>query len=140
MGVALFLDAQLTRAFLIKTDPFVDIFAAIGRVDEIVVERMKIYPSARAKGDPGDMLNIEFMTGQVVGGIRFKQGDVVKVTGYLPHEWKKILPKEIVHERALRMLQPDERKKIDLPKAKKTQLDVLDAVALGLVHVRRLFI
>ncbi len=130
LGVAVFREAVLTRAYLVPTK---DIFMALPQCDEVVIEKMQVYPG---KSVADKLIELSIISGEIAGAMFNAYG--TKATYYLPREWKGQLPKGVSHDRLRNQLTEDEFSRIQLPRAKKTQLDVLDAVALGLSHLRKI--
>lgn len=91
----------------------------------VVCEFPKVYPRGKSKGDPEDLLQLA----AVVGAIG---PDVI----YRPYEWKGQTPKVISIARTQAALTDEERARVRLPRNKKHQLDVWDAVGIGLYHLR----
>ncbi len=136
-------DAELVWARGVKEQPdltlnrrwrgMVDaVVSALVGAFTIAIELPQVYDRSRSKGDPNDLVQLA----AVVGGIVDRM--VVPATIYLPREWKKQVPKKIMCERVEGRLTPEERARVELPNNKKLQLDVWDAVGIGLHHLGRL--
>jgi hypothetical protein len=137
-GVAVFYDGILERAFLAETN---EIRAAVKRVsgdhamfgiDIVVVEKMQVY---RGKTVAADIINVATVAGVIAGAIHYAYG--AQMIFYEPRAWKGAIDKATCHDRARAALTPAEIARIELPRAKKTQLDVWDAVSLGLAHLKK---
>jgi hypothetical protein len=129
VGIAIFQDAILDVAYLLKTS---EVFPnGIPAADEVVVEKMQVYRGSIA----APLVELAIISSEIAGAIKFGSG--ARSIYYLPSHWKGQLGKDVCHARARAALAPFEIARIELPKAKKTQLDVMDAVALGLFHLRK---
>lgn len=72
----------------------------------VIIELPKVYPNAKAKGDPNDLIKLAVQ----VGGYRerFRScGTIVNL--FWPHTWKGTLPKDIHHARIHGELSPQEQ-------------------------------
>jgi RNase H-fold protein (predicted Holliday junction resolvase) len=100
---------------------------------QLVIELPQVYQGSKQTGDPNDLIDLA----AIVGGICaiMQCGPETKI--YKPREWKGQAPKEIIHERARKRLSTAELAAMVLP-AKSLQHNVLDAVAIGLVYLRRM--
>ena len=107
-------------------------FIGARSVAQLVVELPQVYIQARQKGDANDLIQLA----AVVGGlcVAFEHA-AHKV--YLPAEWKGQCPKEIIHERAMKRLSPQELQVITC-RRKPLMHNVKDAVAMGLVFLARM--
>jgi len=83
----------------------------------------------------GDLITLAFRAGVIVGLQR--RPDVVV---YDPHSWKGGVPKPIHHKRVLSVLTPEENALLQQTKPAMHNLspDMLDAVGLGLFHLKRM--
>lgn len=102
----------------------------------VVVERPKVYPGPRQKGDQNDLIAIAIVGAMVAGAIASNAAFIY------PDEWKGQMPKDVCHRRIERRLDSDELKKLDdLPpetaKGKGARHNGLDAVGIGLFAVWR---
>lgn len=138
-GVARWLDGVLQDAFLTKTDDLLDLAESLTPCHELVIEKMQVYRGSIAKW----LIDISLASGEFAGCMRAQTalkdhwGEDLKVTYYLPASWKGQVKKKVDHERLRAALSPEELGRIRLPKAKKTQLDVMDAVSLGLAYLQK---
>lgn len=112
--------------------------AALGEpIDELVIELPQVYrdgnQSQRKRGtDPNDLIHLACVVSAVSSTFATIDQRVV-----LPAEWKQQVPKEIMHERAMKRLGPQEVAR--LPKLPKSKLhNVLDALSIGLTESKRL--
>lgn len=96
------------------------------RPDVLVIERPQVYDARHSKGDPNDLITLAITVGRLI-----ERMDATTVLTPLPREWKKQLPKDICHKRALAVLSPDERRLLV------SDHNALDAVALGLWYLKR---
>jgi hypothetical protein len=101
---------------------------------KIVIEKPQVYPGARAKGDPNDIVDLAI----IVGACASILSDARVV---YPGQWKGQVPKTVHHARAISKLGTIERDFFvktlqDVHKTK--QHNVYDAVALGLWALGRL--
>ena len=141
-GLAVYDDHELTSAWLVKGDSWYDTARAAydsleGRYPamflphaEFVLERPQIYPEAPF--DQNDLVTIAMMVASLQGYLQS-----YRVIEYLPKQWKGQVPKEIMFERIWEKLSLEERSRVELPRNKKHQLDVKDAIGLGRHHLER---
>lgn len=108
--------------------------------DVVVAEVPRIYPMRRSKGDPNDLIQLACLAGAAVAVGRCC-GRFVE-----PRLWKGTIPKPekradwtkyIVHKRVLPILDETEAS-LYLAEAPVGRLDMIDAVGLGLWHLKRL--
>jgi hypothetical protein len=126
MGWACFLHGHLVNA---GVDGPSQILHYIIGADVIVFEHPEIYPARMGKGDPNRLLGLVKQIGFIQG--RAKQACIFHE--YLPCQWKGQLPKHIVQRRARATLTD-----LEGPIPPACQHDTWDAIALGLVFLRRL--
>lgn len=90
----------------------------------------------------GDLITLAFRAG-VIAGIQHQRDLVV----YDPHGWKGSTPKPVHHRRVLSVLTDDEQKLVAkqtkhtiLPETDQPKVspDMLDAIGLGLFHLKRM--
>lgn len=103
-------------------------------VTELVIEIPVVRRMGKSKGRPSDLIDLAFVAGMWAGC----QPSVETVAKYRPEQWKGQLPKHICHARACAVLSPAELEHV--PRLAKTrgQLDMYDAISIGLVHLGRL--
>jgi hypothetical protein len=144
LGIAVFKDAVLERAFLADTPRFEEPWMkpnfcslhGLHHVNELVIEKPQIYVAARSKGDPNDLIDLALVAGGLAG--IFRVMNQLPVIYYRPSEWKKQAPKNVVTERTLASLSPFEIDHIKLPRAAKTLgHNVYDAIGIGLAHLHK---
>jgi len=99
-----------------------------GVVREVIIEWPQIY--RHSKGDPNDLL----LLAGVAGIYTQKYSHSSKIVLYKPAQWKGQIPKPIHHKRIIERL-GSAIDRVELPKNKKLQADVWDAVGLGLYHL-----
>jgi hypothetical protein len=80
-----------------------------------------------------DMVGLALSAGELVGLL-----DVAKVTYYMPSQWKGQIKKEQHHPRIQAELSIYERECVELTKNKKNNLDIWDAVGIGLFYLKRM--
>lgn len=108
-------------------------------VNEITIERPQVYAPSRSKGDPNDLIDLAIVAGRWIGlypsAAIVCTGDRI---GVYPRDWKGQLPKRVTERRARGALEPSELEIV--PKIARTSggSDMWDAIALGLVRLRRL--
>jgi hypothetical protein len=105
----------------------------LSKIDELVMEFPKVYPGTRAKGDPADLLELAGVAGTLAGMVE----STTRTTIYLPREWKGTSPKEKHQAHHYKLLSPHEKQLVDAVKPKSLAHNALDAVLLGLFHVRK---
>ncbi len=138
-GVAIWEDDILQHASV--ADP--DAIAILG-LEELVIEMPFIYPRGKRNHktgvdraiNPNDIVRLALCVGRITG-VATTISDP-KIVYYKPFDWKHQLPKDVHHERIKRALSEVELARCELPKAKKAQLDLWDAVGLGQFHVQQL--
>ena len=137
-GVALFeTTGRLTAAWLATGDNWKETADDVRfgmpvsavRVSQVVVEKMQWYPENPVPVE--DLIILSLMAGRV-GGLFASSVLVDGNHEYLPRTWKKQVPKKIMIERIKAKLSKDEHSRVKLPKDKKQQLDVYDAIGIGL--------
>jgi hypothetical protein len=98
-------------------------------VTEYVIEVPQIY--RMSKGDPNDLIDLAGV-GAWVGAL----SRASKAFSYKPREWKGTVKADVFTERIRTWLTPDEVASIE-PCAKSLEHNVIDAVGLGIVHLRK---
>ena len=131
-GVAYWENNLLKQAQLVPSASMMQFIYCIP-CDQIVIEKMEVIRRRTPK--PADLIDLSLISGEFAGAAWAYHGAIVVY--YTPSEWKKSLPKDVTHERLLKTLTVEEQKNIHLPKNKKKALDVLDACAIGLAHIRK---
>ncbi len=97
----------------------------------VVIERPTVYP--RSPVPPNDIVELAITAGGLACSF---DGPVEWV---LPRTWKGTIPKEIMAERIIMALTPKERSVLDGVKcAASARHNVIDAIGLGLWHLKRL--
>lgn len=142
IGLAEFRDGVLYNAHLEPTKDFIeerlnklgfypiDVYKG-NWTYEVVVEKMQVYRGSVA----APLIELAIISSEIAGAMRYVYGSTSVY--YRPAEWKGSATKDVIHDRARAALTPEEISRIELPRAKKTQLDVWDAVSLGLAHLRK---
>jgi len=113
-------------------------------VNQIVIERPWIYPRGKRDHKTGldrqinvnDILGLALIVGEIAGSVRETHG--AEVVYYKPSDWKGQLPKDVHHQRVKIALSAAEGERVVLPRAKKAQADLWDAVGLGQYHNQQL--
>ncbi len=101
----------------------------------LVIEGQQVYRGAPSNVDPNDLLEVAGASGAVVGALKPE-----RVIAYLPRDWCGRVRKVERHERLRAELQHrglDEQCRIQEPRNKALSHNVLDAVALGIFHLKR---
>lgn len=133
-GVAIFFDGELHRAHLAKTSEIRETVERLPNcIDVVAVEKMQVY---RGQTIAADIINVATVAGAIAGAVHYAHG--AQMIFYEPRAWKGQVDKAVIHNRARAILSDVEWARIELPRAKKTQLDVLDAVSIGLHHLRKM--
>lgn len=144
-GLALFSgDGTLLAAELVdgyasthKSVEWIEMGRAVARrlavqVDELVIERPKIYGSfSKFKGDQNDLLDIAAVVGAICAKV-----NAVNVVTFLPSDWKGQQPKEVTQRRVKLTLSDAEWAKVKLPQ-KSLEHNVYDAIGIGLAHLQK---
>ena len=142
-GVALFeTSGKLMTAWLAEGKDWRDTADCVMRrlpvsavnVSAVVIEKMQIYESTPL-AHANDCITLSLTAGRVTGLFSGWVGD--NTFEYTPRTWKGQVPKGIHIERIKEELTDPETRRLQLPKDKKKQLDVWDAVGIGLYHLRK---
>jgi hypothetical protein len=147
-GAAVFTDGKLVAAAYVKNPlrtgnrareaatmaEAVRDWALARDVDEIAVEWMKVYWGDEGGKDPNDLLALCGI-GAAVAALTGAE-----TTSYLGSEWKRTLKKEPCHARIRLRLDPREKGVAEAAVRAAGSLghNVMDAVGIGLHHLRRL--
>jgi Holliday junction resolvasome RuvABC endonuclease subunit len=144
VGLARFRDGTLRDASMIKTTPrelFEDRIDTISKQTalfvgeepvDLVIEYPQIYKGTR--DDPNQLLKVAAALGASLSQI-VRASSVVY---YLPRQWKGQMPKVTHNEMVMDLLTDEEHDVITKCKVSPSLLhNVLDAVGLGLHHLRR---
>ena len=108
-------------------DPIGEFVPQAGLVQLLVIEKPQVYKNARARSS--DLVDLAVSTGRIAAPYE-------NVVYYLPREWKGQTPKGIHHARIVSALSEYERRA--LPKRKGELKHVLDAVGIGLYHMKQM--
>lgn len=150
-GCALWEDGEMVRAWL--DGPLIDTQLPNGVITEIAIEIPVVYSrlktalqdggrSVGGKGkkkpvDPNDLVDLAFFGGINLGRmLAFHPGASSK--RYKPAEWKGQVPKAVMNRRVVRRLTDEEHSRIERPGALSLEHNILDAVGIGLYHLKRL--
>jgi len=145
-GVAFFKDHTLVDAWLQTSlcwrDTARDIRDELSRRHapwlenlQIAIEVPQIYTGAKQKGRQSDLIDVTLMAGMLLGVM---QSFTAGVQVFQPAEWKGSVPKEVTEARVRERLSPDELARVRLPKAKRLQHNVYDAIGIGMYAQGRL--
>lgn len=104
----------------------------LSAVDTLVLEVPQVYWGAKRGGNPSDLIQLAGVVGAVSFGI-----PAFKKPCFLPREWKGQTPKDVHNKRVLAELGALEVESIE-PCGKTLLHNVLDAVGLGLFHLKRI--
>lgn len=144
-GAAWFEDGTLTSAMYLRTTDeestgakawwrMVSAFRDYtSSVDTLVLEVPQVY--RMSKGDPNDLVAVAGTAGAIIGAYYELAQDVVS---YLPRQWKGNVPKAVHNQRVLADLTATETKSIQYPKQASLKHNVIDAIGLGVFHLRSL--
>lgn len=145
-GVALWTDGKLSRATLVSSfigarEPVADRVVAMARAVEkwmnvpffkkAIVEYPRTYGGRSRKGDANDLI-LEALVSGAIATLPELNSRLV-----LPQEWKGTAPKGVTEERCHLDLSEDEIGRVVLPKSRKRQSDVWDAVGIGLWWLKK---
>jgi hypothetical protein len=146
-GASLWLDGKLHRAWLVKGLPIrkdrsypnawkvmaENVCKEVGGLAlELVIEFPISYPQKHLqKGDQNDLIQL----GAAVGAIVDKLS--LPTTMIYPRDWKKQLPKDVCAKRIDSRLSEEEKRAIELPKAKSYHHNLIDGIGIGLHHLKR---
>lgn len=106
---------------------------------QLVIEIPRVYPRS-GKGDPNDIIELAMKAGEIRGYYRHLG---MKVREVYPRTWKGTVPKDVHGARVLAALTDIERSLLEKVKVTKTNANgynhnELDAVGLGLWHLKRM--
>lgn len=101
---------------------------------EGVIEQPQIYRTAHQRGSQSDLIDLASVVGAVAEALA-QRG--VRSTYVLPRTWKGQLSKEISEGRSRKLLNSDERERINLPTQAGLRHNVWDAIGIGLWAVKR---
>jgi hypothetical protein len=158
-GIAVFIEGTLDYAFLAKGEGPPDV--ALDVADKLcprytypetavfvseypqIYQAMRVVSGARKRvsfGDPNDLLPLAQCVGAVQIALIFRRlvWSTKHCKTYLPREWKGQVPKDIMIKRIQERLAPDERTRVEHPRAKSLSHNVWDAVGIGLRTLGRL--
>jgi hypothetical protein len=134
-AVAFWAEGELVKISVIDRDGIHLDCAIVDTAKTAVLEKMAWYPG-RPNSSPKDLIEVSLFGAYVAG--RLTDG---KVTAVLPQVWKGSVSKAISHKRIESKLRPAElvvlHDYLDTRGAKKRQLDVMDAIGIGLWQLRR---
>lgn len=100
---------------------------------DLIIERPQVYPHAKLRGDPNDLIDVALTAGAVFAMALIPYADFVR-----PRVWKGTRPKNIQCAAIEAALRPHERHVLDrcgLPSHKRH--NVVDAIGIGLWKVGR---
>lgn len=101
-----------------------------GGLRAVVLETQRVYPAARQRGDPNDLLELM----GVAGAMNFPPAPRYS---YAPREWKGQMPgDDFIRERIRPLLSDEEEAAIS--GASSVRHNAYDAVGLGMFHLGRL--
>jgi hypothetical protein len=141
-GIALWQEGIMISATLLRgnhwtevADSAAEFFSGIP-LDQIAIEKPQVYVRSRSKGDPNDLIDLALAAGAIAQALRILSPNAT-IHEYKPAEWKGQLPKDLCVERTRFALTDDERKRVNLPRAKSLAHNVYDAIGIGLKHLKR---
>lgn len=137
VGWALFYNGGLSLCGLLRFDGFeyADLQKESGCPDAVIIERPKVYPQRRQKGDPNDLIDIAFTGGSIAAHVKHACG-FANIHTVTPRDWKGTVPKEISHSRITKSLLASEQdyeiySKYTTGIPKSLQHNVMDAIGMG---------
>ena len=104
-------------------------FEHVGRFETIVIEKPVVYDTKSQKGDQQDLIGLAIVVGALTSALAPYAQGFLHVT---PAQWKGQTPKKVTEQRARKALTEDELAVVELPRGKKGQTDVWDAIGIGL--------
>jgi hypothetical protein len=128
-GIAVFANDHLTHVWHVSDMGEAEIMAPL-EGERVIIERPTIYPKMRVP--PNDILTLAIRVGRYQ---EWYESQGARVTLVEPRTWKGQVPKPIHHKRILAKLFTNELRALG---EYRTQIDVLDAVGLGLWALKRL--
>lgn len=141
VGAGAGVDHWLLRAGYVNGDSAPDALqAALRWLDGLKVtlavgEIPRSYDVQNQKGDQNDLIGVALALGRLLGAAAYSEHLVT------PAEWKGQVPKKVMHQRIRNTLERDERTALDRglsAVSPSLQHNVLDAVGIGMFHLRRL--
>lgn len=106
--------------------------------EQVVIEKPRIYPTARSKGDPNDIITLAISIGRYAEYYADRGATVELVW---PYEWKQQLPKSVCAARVYAALDTKEQLIVDAAGKQMAQAKVhnmMDAIGIGLYFLGRL--
>lgn len=139
-GLAVFDHALLSNAMVVKADHKRSLIASLDFATDVfsntrvVIEQMTTTGNRARRGRTNDLLDVSVMIGRIYEWAAHRDGrpELVAI-----QKWKGQATKSVTRERCLAMLSENELEFVDLPKDKKHQTDVWDAVGIGLWALKR---
>ena len=114
-------------------EPVVMLARSFGLFDSVVIEKPVVYDTAHRKGDQQDLIGLAIVVGALTSALAPYAKSILHVT---PAQWKGQTPKKVTEQRARKALTEDELAVVELPRGKKGQTDVWDAIGIGLHHLQ----
>jgi len=102
-------------------------------VDRVVVEWPQVYQGSKQKGDPRDLLTLAGVDMAIAASIPARRN----VSRYLPREWKGQVNADVMLERILARLEPEEMARLEACPAS-LRHNMIDAIGIGLKALGRL--
>jgi hypothetical protein len=145
-GLAIWQDAELIGAHLVRTEKDAGGWVKTSElveeairelyvpIDVIVIEKPQVYTQRKLKGDPNDLIDLACATGAIARGLMARNHAELFVIK--PHRWKGQTPKNISVKRSEAALEPQEKARVELPKARRLSHNIWDAIGIGLYWLR----
>lgn len=121
---------QLTYAQLVQKIEDLDDLCA----DKVVIEKPFTIGNRAFRGKTDSLIDLAVVVGRLYERFEAGGSEIVLLT---ENQWKGGVPKEVMHRRCRDKLASWEESRIELPKNKKRQLDVWDAVSIGIKVLKR---
>lgn len=130
-GLAVWDEGRLTYATLATSIIELDDLQA----DKVVIEKPFVVGGRAVRGKTSDLIDLAVVVGRLYE--RFSFEGVKEIALLTENQWKGGVPKEKMHARAYDKLSHLELTQIEILKNKARNLDIWDAVALGLKVLKR---
>ncbi len=139
-GLAVFDDEVLGHAQIVLATEKRSLITALNHATDVfvdtrvVIEQMTTTGNRARRGRTNDLLNVSVMIGRIFEWADNSYGhpELVPI-----RKWKGQATKTVTFNRCQKKLSDDELKVVDLPKDKKRQTDVWDAIGIGLWALKR---
>ena len=138
LGLAVFDGKELSYAHFVQATKTLDLITALDSLADVfsdtrvVIEQMTTTGNRARRGRTNDLLDVSVMIGRIFQWAAAGRPELVPI-----RKWKGQATKDVTRNRCLAKLSKYELQVVFLPKDKKRQTDVWDAVGIGLWALKR---